>query len=322
MQSKSGAWSNYDALQVTLDQRLSHGLSFLTGYTYAHALDIHSSISQGNILLSNPSNPRLNYGNSDNDVRHRFTFSPSYAIPGIKSPGQMLEGWSISGILLMQSGVAWYPDDNNKTDWLGTGEFAEAFSTQVGQYQFWNYSGPKSAFNEGLSAIPCYTGANSTYKGCIGTLAAAPTATVSACNNAATAPYSGPTTTNGMLALAALANSACYIQNGGILTPPAYGTLGNSGRNIFRDQPYYNVDFSIAKMWHFKERYSAQFRLETFNLFNRVDWGAPGSANPTSPATFGVAGNTADNGNAVLGSGGPRHIQFALKLTFLNEAQN
>ena len=72
----------------------------------------------------------------------------------------MLEGWPVTGILLLQSGLGWYPDDNNKTDWLGTGEFAEAFSTQVGQYQFWNYSGPTSAFKEGLQQIPCYAGAN------------------------------------------------------------------------------------------------------------------------------------------------------------------
>ena len=28
------------------------------------------------------------------DVRHRLRFSPTYQIPGIKTPGQMLEGWS------------------------------------------------------------------------------------------------------------------------------------------------------------------------------------------------------------------------------------
>ena len=38
-QAQSGAISNYNALQVTLNQRVSHGLSFLAGYTYAHALD-------------------------------------------------------------------------------------------------------------------------------------------------------------------------------------------------------------------------------------------------------------------------------------------
>ena len=329
MESQNGVWSNYDGLQVTANERLSHGLSFLAGYTYSHALDIYSSVSAGNVLVSDPNNLKLNYGNSDNDVRHRFTFSPTYAIPGMKSPGQMLEGWSLNAIFIGQAGLGWYPDDNTKTDWLGTGEFAEAFSTQVGQLQYWNYSGPTSAFKEGLRPIPCYAGANvaassSLAKGCLGTLNTtavqtlqpAPASIMNACAAAAVAPYGGAGTTNGQLALAALANSTCFIQNGGVLTPPAYGTIGDASRGIFRGQPYYNVDFSIAKMWHFKERYSAQFRLETFNFLNRTDWAGPSSSNPTSPTTFGVAATTADNGNAVLGSGGPRHIQFALKLMF------
>ena len=38
------------------------------------------------------------------------------------------------------------------------------------------------------------------------------------------------------------ANGACYIQKGGILTPPAYGTLGNATRGIFVRPKYENVD--------------------------------------------------------------------------------
>ena len=38
-QAQSGAISNYNALQVTVNERVSHGLSFLAGYTWAHALD-------------------------------------------------------------------------------------------------------------------------------------------------------------------------------------------------------------------------------------------------------------------------------------------
>ncbi len=118
------------------------------------------------------------------------------------------------------------------------------------------------------------------------------------------------------LALAALANGACYIQNGGVLTPPAFGTVGNAGRNFFRGQPYRNLDLSVSKNWKFRERYSAQFRVEFFNFFNRTDFAAPASTDPTSPSGFGYSTNTPDSGNPVLGSGGPRHIQFGLKLAF------
>jgi hypothetical protein len=317
VRSINSYYSNYNGLQVTVEERVSHGLSFLAGYTYSHALDFWSKNSNGTAMATDPSNPRLDYGNGDHDIRNRFTFSPTYAIPGIKSPGQMLEGWSVSGILLLQGGLPWYPNDNKTNDFTGTGENKDNFnSTNSGIIGFWNYSGPRSAFDSTATPIPCYGALG----GCTPFSSPAVPADIrSACTTAATAPY-GPTTTQGQLALASLANNACYIQNGGVLTPPAYGTIGNSGRNIFRGPAYYNVDLSVSKMWHIKERYSAQFRAEFFNLFNRTDFAQPNSIDPTTGigGGFGYATSTPDvsSNNAVLGSGGPRHIQFGLKLTF------
>ena len=298
IQSRSDYYSNYDGLQVTVDQRLSHGLSFLAGYTYSHALDLWSKNSLGSVLPTDPTNLRLDYGNGDNDIRHRFTFSPSYAIPGKKSPGQMLEGWTLSAILVVQGGLPWSPADFTTDDLLGTGENKENYiSSNAGIVQAWNYSGPRSAFTSNSTPIPQFTGA-------------AATAT---CATAATAPYTGNAQLT-QLALASLANLGCYAQGGGILTPPAYGTNGNASRNLFRGPSYNNVDFSVSKIWHLKERYSAQFRAEFFNIFNRADFAAPG-VDPTA-AGFGYATSTPDSSNPVLGSGGPRHIQFGLKLTF------
>ena len=87
---------------------------------------------------------------------------------------------------------------------------------------------------------------------------------------------------------------------------------------IFTGPVYRNVDFSVAKIWTLKERYSAQFRVEFFNLFNRADFTAPGTTDPSKGINggFGYATSTPDSTNPVLGSGGPRHIQFGLKLTF------
>ncbi len=164
-------FSNYNALQLTVSERAAHGLSFLAGYTYSHALDMSSSssISQGAFPL-NIYNPRLDYGNTNSDIRHRFTFSPTYAIPGMKSPGQMLQGWSLSGILTLQGGLPWYPVDATN-DFTGTGEVT-ASSAGI---QTWNYSGPRSAFNSGPQNIPFLSGS----------------ATTAACKSAAEAPYTG-----------------------------------------------------------------------------------------------------------------------------------
>ncbi len=325
----NGDISNYDALQVTLSGRNYHGLSFLASYTYGHALSESDADVEGSTtVVPDKNNLRLLYGNSAGDIRNRFTFSPSYNIPGIKSPAQMLQGWSVSGILVLQGGAPWSPNDTSSTDYLGTGELG------TGTTQNWNYLGKPSAFKVTPNPIPCWGGAT----GCASfsslatnpppglALSTIPGTTVmvpTGCFNAATAPYGGPTTTNGQLALAALANSSCYIENGGVLTPPAFGTFGDAYNGIFRGQPYYNVDLSIAKIWKIKERYSAQFRAEFFNLFNRADWAASGSGGGTSTAAsnptgsnFGVATSTPDATNPVTGGGGPRHIQFGLKLSF------
>jgi hypothetical protein len=322
-EATNGDISNYDALQVTLQARGYHGVSFLAGYTYSHALSETDADIEGGLTVStDKSNQRLNYGNSASDLRHRFTFSPSYNIPGMKSPAQMLEGWTVSGILTLQDGLTWSPNDTT-TDYIGTGELG---ATSGGQSttQDWNFSGSPSAFTVSsppLTPIPCYG-----TKGCtaVPTFAGASASIQAQCQAAATAPYGGPTTPNGMLALAALTNAGCYVRNGGILTPPAYGTFGDAYKGIFRGQNYYNVDFSIAKIWKIKESYSAQFRIEFFNLFNRADFATAGGgggtvaagSNPASAATFGAATVTPDASNPVSGSGGPRHIQFGLKLTF------
>ena len=302
-QLNNNDFSNYNALQMTVNERTSHGLSFLAAYTYSHALDVVSGEnSSAQPFPITAYNVRLNYGNGDNDVRHRFTFSPTYVIPGRKSVGQMLQGWTISSIITAQTGLPWFPSDAT-TDLTGTNGFNDSISSSI---QTWNYSGPASAFKSGPTSIPYFSGP----------------AAVSTCGTAAAAPYGGAGTQLGQIALAALGNLGCYVQGGGILTPPAYGTVGNASRNMFRGPNYYNVDFSVTKDWKFTERFSAQFRAEFFNFFNWGNFALPTSlsstVDPSAGSQFGCACATPDvqGNNPVLGSGGPRHIQFGLKLIF------
>ena len=292
--------SNYDSLQIIATERVSHGLSFLAGYTYSHALD-------DNVFPSDVNNPKLTYGSGVEDLRHHFTFSPSYLIPGKKFLGQMLEGWSVSGILNLQSGLPWTPSDSTSDDLLGTGEFNNS-----NPMQSWNLNGPASAFKATSTPIPCF----GTLPGC------STTVLPQQCITAAQAPYAGNAQLQ-QLALASVTNFGCYMQNGGVLTPPAYGTLGNTYRDIFRGPNYYNVDFSVGKIWRFKERFSAQFRIDFFNVLNRGDFlQVPATTDPSKglKGNFGCSCTTPDssalNPNPVLGSGGPRHIQFGLKLGF------
>jgi hypothetical protein len=299
------AFSNYNALQVTLNERTSHGLSFLAAFTHSHALDIISDEGISSDLFPvDAKNLRLSYGNSNNDIPNAFSFEATYAIPGKKFAGQMLEGWSISSIVTLQNGLPWSPVDQTN-DLTGTGE------VNAGGTQTWNYTGPRSAFTSGPQTIPCF-----------GPPCSNPTIP-QACFTAAIAPYAGNAPLQ-QLAMASLTNFGCYMQDGGILTPPAFGTIGNANRNIFRGPNYYNLDFSISKVWKFKERYSAQFRTEFFNFFNHPDFPIPGVNDPSQGdgGQFGCSCTTPDAAssgggtNSVLGAGGPRHIQFALKLTY------
>jgi hypothetical protein len=125
------------------------------------------------------------------------------------------------------------------------------------------------------------------------------------------------------LALASLTNFGCYVQGAGILTPAAYGTKGNTNGSTFLGPSYANMDFSVTKNWKLKERFGAQFRVEFFNVLNHphLEEG-PISLDPTDGPNgqFGCSCATPDGDvghlNPVLGSGGPRHVQFGLKLSF------
>ena len=109
--------SNYNSLQVSLNKRLSHGLTFLLAYTYAHSIDDGSSYesSSGQQNGTRGVNPfpyynRLNWGDSQFDARQRFVGSYSYELPVAHalSSGAFLsrvfKGWQISGSTTLQTG--------------------------------------------------------------------------------------------------------------------------------------------------------------------------------------------------------------------------
>jgi len=301
--------SNYNGLQVSATQRTQHGVSFVLGYTWAHAL----AESPDNWSFSLPvnGNQKSLYSSTPFDIRHRFTASMTYAIPGVKTPGQILQGWSLNSIVTLQTGSPWGVNDTS-TDFSGTNQMV----AQNSSGERWNFYGNPSDFQttKALNDTNVVDGVAQTgipYFG--GTSNPACLAKASA---------------NGQLAVASLANLGCYALGSSILIPPAYGSYGASGNRLFRGTPYYNVDLSVTKQWKFGERWTAQFRAEAFNLFNHVNisnpFGGPGGDNSftdpsgTAGAGFGFRNETPDitSSNAVLGSGGPRAIQLGLKLIF------
>jgi hypothetical protein len=291
--------SNYDGLQMTLTGRDYHGLSFLAGYTYSHALDdvgANWDFGAGSGLPMNSANPTGEYASSDFDMRHRFTLSLTYAIPGIKTKGELLEGWQVNTIVSVFGAQPWGPIDAG-TDISGTGELVDR----------WNFFGNPSDFKPTISSgVPYFAGTSDP-----------------ACLAKAQALDGGPVGAN----TTALGLYGCYQVGSSLMLPPGVGSFGTMGRNIFRDFGFRNVDFSAMKNFRFGERLNMQFRAEFFNLFNHPNFANPfggqngwGHNDPSvpGPGGFGCSCATPDvaASNPVIGSGGSRAVQLGLKFIF------
>ena len=135
--------SNYNGLQATLTARNYHNLSVVAGYTYAHALD-DASHNFGTVVPQDSTNPNAMYGPSDFDIRHRFTLSVTYDIPGKKSPAQLLEGWQLNSIVTLQTSQPWDAVDtaDNISEALGKARIAGISSAIPDDFQSNNTSIP------------------------------------------------------------------------------------------------------------------------------------------------------------------------------------
>jgi Carboxypeptidase regulatory-like domain/TonB dependent receptor len=326
--------SNYNSLQATLTMRNFHGLTTNAGYTYGHALGYASDQGTGGGLVL-PINAYGNlhsqlYSSTIFDARHRFTITGNYAIPGRKGMGQLLEGWSLNATGRIFTGTPWGVSDVT-TDFDGTGAalVTGTFGTEGGQWNFLNTQGgagnPHDFFDlhNFANATPPVPGAVSTVPG-VPYYAGTSNPT---CLSLAKAADGGAATG---LAQASLTDLGCYALGSSVLLPPAYGQYGTMPRNPWRDQGFRTMDLSVTKAFRFKERLTAQFRAEFFNVLNHPNFvnpnGGPGgnaatldpSGAGTASAGFGFVRATPDQAgsNPVLGSGGPRSIQLGLKLIF------
>ena len=103
---------------------------------------------------------------------------------------------------------------------------------------------------------------------------------------------------------------------------PVNGTWGNLAKNVATGPPLWQDDSTIEKTFRLTSRNNLIFRAEAFNLFNRAQYGVPGSSLNvgsngliSAPASFGVITSTV-NPAGLVGTGTPRELEFALRLTF------
>jgi carboxypeptidase family protein/TonB-dependent receptor-like protein len=274
--------SNYQAMQLEFQRRLSHGLQALASYTWAHSIDTGSAGSIG--LSSNafvPSvNSATNRGPSDFDIRHAFSAGVTYNIPTprINSVTKaVLRGWSLETIVQARSA----PPVDASDQLLGVTLFNAQTAIRpdlVPGIPLYLY-GPQYPGGRILNNTPNQGG-----PGCVG-------------------PFCPPPTGAGGVPL----------------------RQGNIGRNALRGFGAMQWDLAVHRDFAIHESLKLQFRAEMFNVLNHPNFGQP-SGDISSP-TFGRStqmlgqgglGNAAVSGtfNSLYQIGGPRSIQFALKLTF------
>lgn len=93
----TGAFSNFNALQVRLQKRMSHGLAFTARYTYSKSLDDASTIGGGGqTVIQNNADPRGDYGLSSFDQRQQFLGNFTYQLPFGDRQRFATKGWQKS----------------------------------------------------------------------------------------------------------------------------------------------------------------------------------------------------------------------------------
>jgi len=116
--------SNYNALQIDVNRRFSHGLSLRGVYTWSKALDDGDSLNATAAanapgLVSNPFDLHADYGLATYDVRHIGVINAVYTLPFGRGQtfanslqgwsNTLVTGWSVNSVVTIQSGFPFTP---------------------------------------------------------------------------------------------------------------------------------------------------------------------------------------------------------------------
>jgi hypothetical protein len=125
-QEEATSYSNYNSLQVSLRVSEWHGITSILNYNWSHSLDNASDSEDFVPNAAQPNNstrPDLEYGDSNFDVRNRFTWIFGYQLPTTKgSMAQLRNGWGFDSTVTLQDGQPFNLNYNFEDDYSGSGE--------------------------------------------------------------------------------------------------------------------------------------------------------------------------------------------------------
>ena len=145
--------SSYNSLQATVKKDLSYGLQFLMAYTFSKSIDTagdslgsaafgyYAAPTFGEQVFNDQNNVAAQRGPSDFDRTHRFVLSGVWNLPlsvnnNRSLPGKLGQGWAISGVATLQSGLPFSIFDSAAGTLFGpatvftTGSFASGATLQ------------------------------------------------------------------------------------------------------------------------------------------------------------------------------------------------
>jgi hypothetical protein len=288
VQYLSNSW--YDALQMKIDKRMSHGFEVEGSFTWSKSIDDSSGSSAGDTFLSDYASPpwydmSLNKGLSDFNIGRNLVINGVWnaPTPRNKVASRVLGGWEFGLITELSDGVPLFPTIGlDEPDLLG-----EVFST-VNPPEVIGGPGCSSLVNPGN--VVSYIKAQ-----CLGLV---------------------PLTA----ANAAYCDSARGAADGNPGTCP--NIRGNLGRNSLIGPGLFNVDVSTLKNNYIpkiSESFNIQFRAEFFNVLNHPNFAPPGVNSLTGGdlELINGAGQSVPGFGRIVATQTPnRIVQLALKIVW------
>jgi hypothetical protein len=290
--------SNYNSFQGSLRHQMSHGLLFNVDYTYSHSIDDGSSwhnaattangAAAGEGYTTDQTNPGLDRGDSQFDIRHRLVVNYVWQLPGQNlkgAEGAIIGDWSLNGIWSFQSGAHWEPYNAQQPNLSGTAPDGSCTVADVSDGACVNLGGD---FN--LNGVTNDR----------------PSASVSKLGGVSRGAWA-----NGW-GSTQQANGTTYVTSspGITFSSPCLGCTGNLGRNSFVGPGNWAADMTLSKNFKITERVNMKFDANAFNVFNRANFilatAGGGAHNKYYDSNFGQAAGTLN----------ARNMQFGLKFSF------